>query len=85
MDVDFTFKDGENLIPFRISAKNWDSFDRDLGSVSLIYAIIRSVGDASTLGYIYSMQDEWGSDSLKKGYHNLAKYAVFADIVMGLS
>lgn len=84
MDVNFTFKDGNSYIPFRISAKNWQTLDRDFGSTNLAYALIRTIGEESGVGYAFAMQDEENANIVEKS-HQLAKYTILADVLMGYS
>lgn len=85
MDVNFVFNDSNSKqVPFRISAKNWLNTDRDFGKTELIYALLRSAGNVATIEYIYAMQDE-KNESIRKGYHELAKYSALLDILMGYS
>lgn len=84
MDVNFTFNDEGTYVPFRISAKNWKTLDRDFGSTPLIYALLRTLGDESATEYAFAMQDE-KNDNVVKSSHQMAKYAIIADILMGYS
>jgi hypothetical protein len=46
MDVNFTFNDvAGKPIPFRISAKNWQTLNRDFGETNIVYALLRSAGN----------------------------------------
>ena len=84
MDVYFTFNDqAGNRIPFRISAKNWETLDRDFGSTNVIYALLRSAGNESTVEYALAMQDK--NNSNINAAHRLAKYSLLVDILMGYS
>lgn len=69
---------------FRISAKNWQDLDRDFGSTSVAYALLRSVGQTATKQYTYIMQDKNARSQLQDA-HNLAKLSIIADILMGYS
>lgn len=85
MDVDFTFNDNGTLIPFRISAKNWQTLqDRDFGETSVIFALLRSAGNDGAIDYIYAMQDENNSNVVKNA-HTLAKLSIIVDTLMGYS
>lgn len=86
MDVDFKFNDPKTgkQIPFRISAKNWKTLDRDFGDTNVIYALLRSAGNNGAINYMLAMQDEKNQNNIDKA-HRLAKYCLVADILMGLS
>lgn len=85
MDVEFIFNNNGKYIPFRISAKNWKYLSgHDFGHTALIYALLRTLGEGITEDYIYIMQDENNKDIVKQG-HNLAKYSILADILIGYS
>ena len=85
MDVDFTFNDkAGNVIPFRISAKNWQTLDRDFGETNVAYALLRSAGAESAMEYAYAMQDEH-QEGLQDAFHRVAKYSILVDILMGYS
>ena len=85
MDVEFTFNNNGKYIPFRISAKNWKYLSgHDFGHTTLVYALLRTLGESITEDYIYIMQDENNADIVKQG-HDLAKYSILADILIGYS
>lgn len=85
MDVNFTFNDkAGNVVPFRISAKNWQTLDRDFGETNIAYALLRSAGNESAVEYAYAMQDEH-QEGLQDAYHRVAKYSILVDILMGYS
>lgn len=85
MDVNFTFNDkAGNTIPFRISAKNWQTLDRDFGETNIAYALLRSAGAESAMEYAYAMQDEY-QEGLQDAFHRVAKYSILVDILMGYS
>lgn len=83
MDVELKLASMPQLPPFRISAKNWGTL-KDLGSTSLAYALIRSIGQEQTLEYSYALTDRTKTAPLKIA-HELAKLAIVADIMMGYS
>lgn len=86
MDVNFEYNDGVNLIPFRISAKNWMNLNRDLGETNIAYALLRSLEQDDALLYLYTMQDERKENRDEIAIaHKLAKYAILIDILMGFS
>lgn len=82
MDVNFTFNDNGNYIPFRISAKNWQGLNRDFGSTNVIYALIRSLDIEGAELYTSAMTDE---GQVVQDANELAKYAILVDILMGYS
>lgn len=85
MDVNFTFNDAAGKpIPFRISAKNWQTLDRDFGETNVAYALLRSAGNQSTVEYAFAMQDKYNTDIVNAA-HRLAKYSILIDILMGYS
>ena len=86
MDVDFKFNDPKNerVIPFRISAKNWRTLDRDFGETNVIYALLRSADNEGAINYMLAMQDPENTNNIDLG-HQLAKYSLVVDILMGLS
>lgn len=86
VDVNFNLEDNGQLIPFKISAKNWKSLvDRDFGNTNLAYALIRSLGDDNAHKYLYMMQDGKRIGNELKEIHSIAKFAIILDILMGLS
>jgi hypothetical protein len=86
MDVEFTFNDTSTgkQIPFRISAKNWLTLDRDFGETNVIYALLRSAKNNGAVNYMFAMQDEHNDNNVQFA-HMLAKYSLVTDILMGLS
>ena len=85
MDVNFTFNDSAGKsIPFRISAKNWQTLDRDFGETNIAYALLRSAGNESTVEYAFAMQDKYNTNIVNAA-HRLAKYSILIDILMGYS
>ena len=86
MDVDFKFNDTVigKQIPFRISAKNWQTLDRDFGETNVIYALLRSAGNEGSMNYMLAMQDKDNINNINLA-HQLAKYSLVTDILMGLS
>jgi hypothetical protein len=84
MDVDFKLNtDVGTEVPFRISAKNWQTLDRNFGETNVIYALLRSAGNESTVEYCYAMQDE--NETNVDAAHKLAKFSLLVDILMGYS
>ena len=84
MDVEFKFNtDAKKTIPFRISAKNWQTLDRDFGETNVIYALLRSAGNESAVEYALAMQDN--DENNTSAAHRLAKYSLLVDILMGYS
>ena len=84
MDVEFLFNtDARQTIPFRISAKNWQTLDRDFGETNVIYALLRSAGNESAVEYALAMQDKNSSNTSVA--HRLVKYSLLVDILMGYS
>lgn len=84
MDVEFLFNtDAKKTIPFRISAKNWQTLDRDFGETNVIYALLRSAGNESAVEYALAMQDK--DENNTSAAHRLAKYSLLVDILMGYS
>lgn len=85
MDVNFTFNDSTGTaVPFRISAKNWQTLDRDFGETNIAYALLRSAGNESAVEYMYAMQDKYNNE-IRDAAHRLAKYSILIDILMGYS
>lgn len=71
---------------FRISAKNWTQLnDRDFGSTSMAYALLRSLEKYNTQHFICVMADEEVEENKLSQAHALAKLAIVADILMGYS
>ena len=84
MDVEFMFNtEAKQTIPFRISAKNWQTLDRDFGETNVIYALLRSAGNESAVEYAFAMQDKDATNL--SAAHRLAKYSLLVDILMGYS
>ena len=82
--------------PLRVSAKNWASLDGDFGSTSMAYAITRSYNKAfglkstSLIDSKSLLSQTFYGLSGKTQYnlqdiHNLVKYSIAADILMGYS
>lgn len=93
MDVDFKLKKGKDgkessePVSLRISAKNWAGSlsSHDFGSTGFTYAISRTLQDDFKLKSLIkalAMPQE-GIDL--NSIHKLAKYSLFADILMGYS
>lgn len=76
-------------IQYKISAKNWSDYG-SFGETEFIYAIIRSLGTynnkylAQLLECFYNQANGEIVEDLNNA-HNLAKYAIAADILMGYS
>lgn len=86
MDVNFHFNNEGKIIPFRISAKNWDVLSgRDFGDSAIAFALLRTVGNDTTTGYIYTMGDKDAIPAWSRDYHKVAQYALLLDILMGYS
>lgn len=98
MDFSFSYLDeNNNCIISRQSLKSWGSEkDRGFGQTSLLDALIRSFGNRSILeDYSMTLQHPQIKKSTGKEYpefqanlkaaHDLAKFAVIIDIVMGYS
>lgn len=89
MDVSFKLKTSKNKkVPFRISAKNWATLDRDFGSTSLIFGLLRSGGQFLSTHYSFLMQDENKDNvvtNLLNRAHETAKFACMLDILQGYS
>lgn len=82
--------------PLRVSAKNWANLDGDFGSTSMAYAITRSYNKAfgakstSLIDSKSLLSQTFYGLSGKTQYnlqdiHNLVKYSIAADILMGYS
>lgn len=85
MDVNFHFNNEGKIIPFRISAKNWDNLNRDFGNASIAFALLRTVGNDATTGYIYTIGDKDALPEWVHDYHKVAQYSLLLDILMGYS
>lgn len=87
MDVNFLYKNnvGET-IPFRISAKNWKNLNRDFGETNIAYALLRTIGNANTESYVFTLQDQSPSNFENVQIaHLIAMYSIILDILMGYS
>lgn len=80
-------------IDFRISAKNWSNFS-DFGETWYIYGIIRSLQEFDNSGkvldsFISQLHDYYSNTEESKinvkEIHNIAKYSLAIDILMGYS
>lgn len=85
IDVEFKLRNGNQILPFRISAKNWERFaDRDFGTTSLAYAVARSAGMSILESYVYWVMEEQ-DNAVEVEAHAMAKYLSILDILMGYS
>ena len=95
MDVKLFLPNSEdNSAPLRVSAKNWASLDGDFGSTPIAYAVTRSFNKAfgtnsTSLANSNSLLSQTfyglsGQNNLQN-IHNLVKYSIAADILMGYS
>lgn len=90
----------KEVSPLRVSAKNWHELKGDFGTTSMAYAITRSYNKfqegstdlSNSNSLLYQTFKEIGAEKKEEGQqlqvqdaHNLAKYSIAADILMGYS
>ena len=83
MDVDLTIKDGKGASNYRISAKNWATASGSIGETYLLSALDRSLGGNTTITYGLTLLKK--DPSVLQTAHDLARLAVLADIITGMS
>lgn len=83
MDVDLTVKDGKGASNYRISAKNWATASGSIGETYLLSALDRSLGGNTTITYGLTLLKK--DSNLLQTAHDLARLAVLADIITGMS
>lgn len=76
---------------YRVSMKNWSNLEGDFGKTPVIYAILRTLGKENTNRYLYSLQENTylkrveGYSAIVQQAHQLAKYSILVDTLMGYS
>lgn len=78
---------------YRVSMKNWQDLNGDFGTTSAIYAILRTMRTEDTNRYLYALQEntytnsnvEEGHQAIVQKAHQLAKYSILVDTLMGYS
>lgn len=83
IDVQLTLKDMPNN-PFRISAKNWGSMG-DFGENNLWYTLNRTIDSKTANHLIYSLGGKHTKENTLKSAHDLVRYCILLDGVMGYS
>lgn len=83
IDVQLTLKDISNS-PFRISAKNWGSMG-DFGENNLWYTLNRTIDSKTANHLIYSLGGKHTKENTLKSAHDLIRYCILLDGVMGYS
>lgn len=84
MDVAINFKTSPTSTEtFRASLKNWsNTHNRDLGTTSILGAILRTSGEAAAKSYSLSMLNK---GSLLTAAHKMARLAILMDVITGFS
>lgn len=84
MDVNLTIKDVKGTSNnYRISAKNWATASGSIGETYLLNALDRSLGGNTTITYGLTLLKK--DSSLLQTAHDLARLAILADIITGMS